>query len=457
MADEAGSPEGGLCMKWLIRPCLVWFGNLPLKTKLHISFGWLCLFTVVLGVVCLGGIEQVSRERDTALEKQQPAISSSKMVDSSAVTEVSGAPSDVRVALLVHRFRIVVISLLSFIVLLDLVMAWRLTQIICGPILEACQVLQGLARHDLTVSATVESTDEIGRMSAALNETILHLRGAMGDLRASADALQQSSDELARQTQQTTSNCHEQSGLAQEVLLSARKLTEDGFRIARNSTEAAEASRESAQTADEGGGVMAHASQTMDEIEQSSETIQELMTRLDGRSHEINRAVTVIREISESTNLLALNAAIEAARAGEQGRGFAVVAGEVRRLAEHTRAATEEIGQMVQSIQEETVNTTAAVVNSRNSIHTGKESTTAAQGMLRSIIERATKTGKLTEETASAAESQSSACDAIGAHAAQVAQLAGTSLQASQDAARTGENMRVLATQLNQMVQQFKL
>jgi methyl-accepting chemotaxis protein len=202
---------------------------------------------------------------------------------------------------------------------------------------------------------------------------------------------------------------------------------------------------------------MAHASQTMDEIAQSSETIRGLMTRLDERSHEINKAVTVIREISESTNLLALNAAIEAARAGEQGRGFAVVAGEVRRLAEHTRAATEEIGQMVQSIQQETVNTTAAVVASRNSISTGKQSTTAAQAMLSSIIDGATKTGNLTEETASAAESQSAACAAIEAHAAQVAQLAGTSLEASQAAARTGENMRAMATQLNQMVQQFRL
>jgi len=439
-------------MEWVVRPCLKWFGNLPLKTKLHISFGWLCLFTVVLGVVCLGGMDQVSRVRESDVAVQ-PAFS----LEAGAAAFPASARAESGGAALVHRFRVVVVSLLTFIVLLDVVMAWRLTQIICGPILEACSVLHKLARHDLTVSATVESTDEIGQMSAALNETIVYLRGVMGDLRVSAERLQQSSDELADETGQTKANCLKQSDLADNVLTSTLKLTEDGTRIARNSTEAAQASRESAQAAGAGGEIMTHASQLMDDISRSSVTIQELMTRLDGRSHEINKAVTVIREISENTNLLALNAAIEAARAGEQGRGFAVVAGEVRRLAEHTRSATEEIAGMVQGIQQETVNTTAAVSASRSSIYSGKRSTDEARLMLGSIIERANQTGTLTEETAAAAEGQGASCREISAHAAQVAELAGASLEASEQAARTGESMRLMATQLNEMVQQFRL
>ncbi len=383
-------------MIWLWKACLTWFGNLPLKTKLHISFGWLCLFTVVLGSVCLVGIQQVR-------EVMVPTMSHSAVAETTtngSIQEDSTAKLTQAVDHVIDRLRFTVISLLAFIVLLDILMAWRLTQLISRPILQACSVLQRLAKHDLTVSAPVESNDEVGQMSVALNTTIEHLHGILRSLRESAQSLSQAAQGLADETSHTTSNCNRQSELAEQVLRSTQELTAAGEQIARNSMEAAEASRESAQTAGTGGEVMISATQTMGEISESSLTIHELMARLDERSQEISKAVTVIREISESTNLLALNAAIEAARAGEQGRGFAVVAGEVRRLAEHTRAATEEIAGMVASIQQETINTTAAVEASRERIETGRSRTEEARELLSEIINRANQTETLAKGTA---------------------------------------------------------
>ncbi len=436
-------------MEWFLKPCLVWFGNLPLKTKLHISFGWLCLFTVLLGVVCLGGIDRVAASPG--------GVSAHPAAGSPVVAPPLAEPGSTATNDLVKRFRVVVVSLLAFIVLLDVVMAWRLTQIICGPILEACCMLQSLAQHDLTVSAQVSSTDEVGQMSAAMNETIAHLRGVMRDLRRFAEGLQHSSDELAEDTTRTASNCHSQSDLAHNVLESTQKLARSGCQISTNSQEAAGASRKSAEAAQAGGEVMASAAQTMNELAVSSEGIQQLMSKLDERSHEISKAVTVIREISEQTNLLALNAAIEAARAGEQGRGFAVVAGEVRRLAEHTRTATEEIAGMVSSIQHETAQTTAAVNESRERMGAGKQRTLEAQEMLARIMEHAHNTGKLTNETAGAADEQCRHGSEISEHAGRVAVLAEASLKASEEAAHTGVGIRNLAAQLNELVLQFRL
>ena len=421
-------------MVWLFRFCLSWFGNLPLRAKLYISFGWMCLFTAILAAVCLGGIfkiRQIAAHQSPAAQVTlQPADTSQRAVSFTSNVTVEGTTANL--------LRVIV-ALTGLILLLDCLMAWRLANIISHPLLNACTVLEALSNRDLTVSATIESTDEVGQMGLALNKTIASFHEVLSDLAQSSQALERLANELSDSAEQSSSKCNEQQVLAQQMLESTRQASVNESRIVSNSEETLHASRESSETASRGRKAMARANDTMTQIASSSSAIGDLMMRLDSRSREIGNVITAIREISENTNLLALNAAIEAARAGEQGRGFAVVAGEVRRLAEHTHAATEEIAGMVTSIQD------------------GRLMTEEANELLRLVIERAEQTASLAEATTLSATEHSTTSRLIAADAAHVADLALGSLSCSSDVTTTMRSIRASAKRLRAVVCQFTL
>jgi methyl-accepting chemotaxis protein len=394
----------------LWKAALAWFGNLPLRTKLNLSFGWSCVFTISLGAACLAGIH--------------PAL---------------------------------LASLVALIVALNLVMAWRLTFLITHPILNACQVLHQLAEHDLTATASVDSTDEAGRMGVALNETIRHLREVLAGLRDSSATLHDAASHLSSRTTEASGHCERQRNLTAEVLHSTRRLSESSAAIAQSSAEAALASRASAESARNGASVVAAAVDSMQTIADSAQAIHDRMHQLDQRSREIAKALLAIRDLSENTNLLALNAAIEAARAGEQGRGFAVVAGEVRRLAESTREVTRHIQETLVAVERETASARQAVDASQAGIEAGRSHTQHAQSLLAGIAEKAALTESLAEQIAAAATAQSSDSQAIDASAAEVARLAAESLSCSTEVSATGATLRSSAQTLTAIVQQFRL
>jgi methyl-accepting chemotaxis protein len=437
-------------MLWAWNAALRWFGNLPLKIKLYVSFGWMCLFTLVLGAVCLGGVHRVE-----LLFSQPVTVASAhggvdRGADASGIDEGERAAKD-----LVRRLQQVIFTLLGGILFSNFVMAWRLSHLINDPIVNACRVLERFANRDLSVQAKVESTDEVGQMCTALNRTIANFHEILEGMRESAGSLESAAGTLAEQAASTKTNSQRQAELAELVLSSTRLLAEKGGEIAQSSRATAEASRASFEAAGSGSEVMAGASQTMGQVTEASLRISEQMARLDGRSLEITKVVTAIRQISENTNLLALNASIEAARAGEHGRGFAIVAGEVRRLAENTRMATEEIGGMVASIQEETANTSSAVGQSRSSIEGGLHQTERANEMLGEIIDHARQTENLAEGIAAVAAAQSGTSQEIAENAAQVAELSKVTLAARTQIVKTVEAIRGSAARLSEVVAGF--
>ena len=344
-----------------------------------------------------------------------------------------------------------------FIVLLCAFIGFQLTRLIAPALQAATAALERVAEKDLTVSVAESGSDEIGRLSAALNTSVASMRGVLQSVAQGAETLSAATAEISARAVEQAGNAHTQSSKTNQIAAAAQQMTATIGEISHNAESAAGASRVSAETADQGGAVMQAAAITMEKIAAATSSVSEKMTSLAHRSEEIGKVVNVIQEISEQTNLLALNAAIEAARAGEHGRGFAVVAGEVRRLAERTKGATEEIAGTIRSIQEETRQTLQVMHDSRTAVETGMGETAHARRSLEAIIDSSKQVEHQIHLIATAATQQTSASGEISESAGQISQLSIESAQGAEEAVEALKNLASLAADLDGMIRQFRL
>lgn len=315
-----------------------------------------------------------------------------------------------------------------------------------------------IANRDLSMpDLEMKSKDEIGKLAVTVNDMKNAIKEVISEVSVSTQAVASSSTELAASAEEMASGLGTQQQQTQQVAAAVEELSQSVSEVAAKSSDATTASGESQRLAEEGGGIVSNTVEEMEGIAREVQSSADTINKLGEKSQTIGEIIAVINDIADQTNLLALNAAIEAARAGEHGRGFAVVADEVRKLAERTTEATEEVSLSIRGIQSETKTAVELIESGSNRVGRGVELASQAGVSLKSIVSGSQGVQGMVQDIAAAASEQTAAADEI---ARAVEGISSVTIQSSEGAAQASEaagDLARQAEQLQELVGRFKL
>ena len=333
---------------------------------------------------------------------------------------------------------------------------------------------QGDFRHNAALETKISSTDEIGRMSQAL-DTLQHnvrqmmkqaidaaekITTAVAQLNESADQSATVSSQVASSMSKVADSCNEQFAEMDRTKAQIGTLEQHMSAFAGNLSQTVDAVDGTNRAAAQGATRVNEAVLQMQRIAESVSRSAEVITVLGEESDKIGTIVDAIAAIADQTNLLALNAAIEAARAGENGRGFAVVAEEVRKLAEQSSTSADEITALITSIQEKAQNAVEAMQEGASQAQGGTEAVDAAgrtfkeiASMVEHVASESSAMGSRVHELEQSTHSIRDSAESMNKMSRSVAAESQTVSAATQEQTAAVQQIAAASRSLNEMSQ----
>ncbi|MCG8632614.1 MAG: methyl-accepting chemotaxis protein [Desulfobacterales bacterium] len=364
---------------------------------------------------------------------------------------------------------IVIVAVIMLAIILALVFA--VTRGILMSMSRMVEVIETLAKNDLTGSIGEAGKDEIGLMQKAARKMINTLTQTVGGIMSGVTTLSDSSSNLTDISAELSDGAGNVSENAASVTASTQKMSENMTSVAAAAEElstnigmVSSATEEMTATINEIARNTDRTKATTRRAVERSKKASYDVGRLSTSAKDIGKVVETITDISEQTNLLALNATIEAARAGEAGKGFAVVASEIKSLAQQTADATLEIKENITNVQVSTENTVSEIEGISNEISAVSD---MIDGVASAVEEQSITTKEIAGNVGQAAHAvqdvteninqSSNVANEIAQAVSDVGQVLNTMSENSRKVKANAGELNQLANELGQNVSQFKI
>jgi methyl-accepting chemotaxis protein len=313
--------------------------------------------------------------------------------------------------------------------LLGAALAALITRSVTRPLALAVQATERIAAGELFHEIAVDRRDELGTLLRSLADMQARLRGTLASVRSASDSIDVASREIATGNADLSQRTEVTASNLQQTASSMEQLTGTVRQSAESASTANQLASSAAQVAQRGGEVVSQVVATMNEINNGSKRIADIIGVIDG--------------IAFQTNILALNAAVEAARAGEQGRGFAVVAGEVRTLAQRSATAAREIKALIGA--------------SVDNVEAGARLVDTAGNTMNDIVASVQRVTDIIGEITAAASEQSSGISQVNRAVSALDSMTQQNAALVEQSAAAAESLKEQAHRLTGAMAQFRL
>ena len=340
-----------------------------------------------------------------------------------------------------------------------LVISSLMARSITGPLIETAQRMVNIADKDgdLTQRIPEEGGKEIRALANGFNRFAAKIETIMIQVSAASVDTTSAADRLSAIIDRTTQNVARQREETENVSTSTNSLATAITEVANSAIQTAEAARRADQQTAEGKAVVDKTLAGIHQMANSVISATTVVERLAEDSNNIAGILAVIKGIADQTNLLALNAAIEAARAGEQGRGFAVVADEVRKLAQQSQQATEQINKIIQTLKANAGQAVEVMAKSRELAQGSIAEAARTTESLQSISSSVSYILQSNEKNAANAEQQAAETEEIKAAIDGVNEAASVTTQLAEETREVTHTVTSLVARLQGLVKQFKV